>query len=242
MIEFEVMNAKLLENLRFLRRRLIWTVSFYLLSVVIVFYYKSFFYDILITPILKITDNSKLIAIDIVSSILIPIKLMLYIAFFLQLPHMFFQLWYFITHGLSKHENKVFIFISIFSILLIFLSLIFCINIMLPGFCKVINNYQIFSVSLMADIERYYSFLFSLIMGTVISFQIPILIFVLLLCKIINIDQLKSFRKYALIFAFIISAIITPPDIISQFILAIPLYLLYEISLLFWCILIVKQQ
>lgn len=240
MIEFGVMNAKLLENLRLLRRRLIWTVSVYLISVVIVFYYKSFFYKILISPILKISVPQKLVAIDILSSIVVPIKLMLYIAFFLQLPHMFFQLWYFITHGLSRYENKVFIVISIFSILLIFLSLILCTTVILPSFCKVINSYQIFSISLMIDIERYYSFLFALIMGTIISFQIPILVIILLLCKIIDIQQLKLFRKYALIFAFIISAIIAPPDILSQFILAIPIYILYEISILFGCIFIVR--
>jgi sec-independent protein translocase protein TatC len=240
MIEFDVMNAKLLDNLRLLRRRLIWTVSVYLLSVVIVFYYKSFFYKILISPILKISVPQKLVAIDILSSIVVPIKLMLYIAFFLQLPHMFFQLWYFITHGLSRYENKVFIVISIFSILMIFLSLILCTTVILPSFCKVINSYQIFAISLMVDIERYYSFLFALIMGTIISFQIPILVIILLLGKIIDIQQLKLFRKYALIFAFIISAIIAPPDILSQFILAIPIYILYEISILLGCVFIVS--
>jgi sec-independent protein translocase protein TatC len=230
------MNKAWLENLRELRQRLIWILCVYIIFVILVFYYKDFFYSILILPILKATTSAKLISIDLISSVLVPIKLLLYIALLLQMPHLFFQIWYFVTHGLSKKENKIFIFIAIFSAGLIILALLFSVYVILPGFFKIITSYQLFPISLFTDIEKYCNFIFTVILGTIICFQIPIIVLILLLCNIVTITQFKYFRKYAFIIAFVLAAVITPPDILSQFLLAIPIYLLYELSLLSWSI------
>ena len=227
-----MMQEQLLPQLTLIRKRLIYIIVGYIVSSIITFYYKDFFYHILAIPILNISDNKQLIAIDVLSSVLIPIKTILYIAFFLQLPHMLLQIWYFISHGLSQKENKIFIIISIFSLLMMFISLLFCVKVLIPNFCQTVNQYQIFPITILPDIEKYYNFIFSLIIAIAICCQLPVLILILTLCNLINLKQLKLFRKYAVIISFVTAAIITPPDLISQFIVAIPLYLLYELSLL----------
>lgn len=224
---------KLINNLQELRRRLIFILIGYLICFVLVFYNKNYFYQVLIVPILKEVHNSSLISLDLISGIVEPLKLIAYIAFFIQIPHLLLQVWYFVASGLKKQEKYFFCFSSGLSIILFIVSALLCMKFILPNFCVMIVKYQLIQIEMLTDIQKYFDFLFSLFTGFIICFQLPVVLIILLHYKLITVFQLKCWRKYAFILSFIIAAIITPPDIISQIMLATPLYILYEITILF---------
>lgn len=195
----------------------------------VLFIYAKELYAYLAKPLLKfLPSNSQMIAIDVATPFLVPMKLALTLAIFLTIPFIFYQLWRFIAPGLYHHEKKLFIPTLAGSLLLFYGGVLFAYFIVLPlTFAFFIHSAPV-GVVVMTDIAAYLSFVLKMFFAFGLAFQIPILIIILCQLKIIDPEQCAQKRPYVIIGAFVIGMLLTPPDVISQTLLAIPLWLLFE--------------
>ncbi len=194
--------------------------------------YAKQLYHLLAQPLLKfLPENSQMIAIDVATPFLVPMKLALTVAIFIAIPFIFYQLWRFIAPGLYRHEKKFFVPVFFSSLTLFYGGILFAYFIVLP----LTFSFFIYSapegVQVMTDIAAYLSFVLNLFFAFGLAFQIPILIFVLAKLHVINPEKFSAMRPYVIIGAFVIGMLLTPPDVISQTLLAVPLWLLFELGI-----------
>jgi sec-independent protein translocase protein TatC len=189
-------------------------------------------YDLLAAPLVAhLPKGGTLIATNVISPFLVPLKITLMAAFLVALPVVLYQVWAFVAPGLYTHEKKLVLPLVVSSTLLFFLGVAFCYFFV---FGKVFTFIQAFapkSVSAMPDIEAYLSFVLTMFIAFGAAFEVPIVVVVLARIGLVSIDKLKGFRSYFIVLAFIIAAILTPPDVVSQLALAIPMCLLYEVGI-----------
>lgn len=228
------MNQELVNNLIELRKRLIYTFLGILIIFLALFKFANDLYSLLTIPLIKVTPlASKLIATDITSPFFIPMKLTLICAIVVSLPNTLYQIWQFLAPAMVKTERHMLLAIIIHSIVLFCLGVLFCYFLILPTFFSFIGSFKASSIQMMTDITKYFDFVLDLFLIFGIAFQTPILVFLLIFFKIISHAKFKKVRPYIFVGAFIVAAILTPPDVLSQTMLAIPLYLLYELGMLF---------
>lgn len=228
------MKQELVNNLIELRKRLIYTFLGILIIFLALFKFANELYSVLTIPLLKVTPlASKLIATDIISPFFIPMKLTLICAIVISLPNTLYQLWQFLAPAMFKAEKLMLIFTIICAIILFCLGILFCYFLILPTFFSFIGSFKANSIQMMTDITKYFDFVLNLFLIFGIAFQTPILVFLLVSFKIVSYVKFKKMRPYLFVGAFIVAAILTPPDVLSQTMLAIPLYLLYELGMLF---------
>jgi sec-independent protein translocase protein TatC len=186
-------------------------------------------YTALAKPLLKfMPPNSHMIAIDVATPFLVPMKLTLTLAIFLAVPIIFYQLWRFISPGLYQHEKKYFIPLFFGSLILFYGGILFAYFIVLPLTFSFFIHSAPQGVLVMTDISAYLGFVLKMFFAFGLSFQIPVLILVLSKLKIINPEKFSMMRPYVIIGAFVVGMLLTPPDVISQTLLAVPLWLLFE--------------
>lgn len=195
--------------------------------------YAKELYAQLAKPLLKFLPNSQMIAIDVATPFLVPMKLALVAAIFLAIPFVFYQLWRFIAPGLYQHEKKLFSPLMFGSLLLFYGGILFAYFIVLPLTFSFFIHSAPANVVVMTDISAYLSFVLKMLFAFGIAFQIPVLIVVLSKLKIIDPYKCAQKRPYVIIGAFVIGMLLTPPDVISQTLLAIPLWLLFECGVWF---------
>ena len=226
------MNQELINNLIELRKRLIYTIIGILIAFLALFKFANDLYGIIAKPILAVAPlATKLIATDITSPFFIPMKLTLVCAIVISLPNTIFQIWRFLAPAMYLHEKKMLITTILCASVLFILGIIFAYFIILPTFFKFIGNFKSASIEMMTDITKYFDFVLNLFLIFGITFQTPVLIYLLIYFKLVSRYKLKKIRPYMFVGSFIIAAILTPPDILSQTMLAIPLYLLYELGI-----------
>jgi sec-independent protein translocase protein TatC len=190
-------------------------------------------YDLLAAPLLAhLPKGATLIATNVISPILVPLKITLTAAFLLALPVVLYQLWAFVAPGLYSHEKKLVMPLVISSTFLFVLGVGFCYFLVIPGMSKFIQAFAPSSITAAPDIEQYFGFVLTLFLVFGVAFEVPIAVIVLARMGIVTIDQLKQSRGYFVVGAFIVSAVVTPPDVISQLSLAIPMCVLYEIGII----------
>ncbi|HFL8819412.1 MAG TPA: twin-arginine translocase subunit TatC [Candidatus Azoamicus sp. OHIO2] len=224
------MNIHLLE----LRQRLIFCIYFFTLMFLILFYFSDILYDLFSLPIKTQTPNTNaLIAIKVTSTFMIPLKLAFYIAFSLSTPYFIFNIWRFITPGLYRNERTSILPYLFLSIILFFIGIAFAFYIICPIALNFFLNCSPSNVTVMIGLDYYMDFMFTIILGAGISFQIPIIINVIIRLNLTTKQQLIEKRAYIIVLAFIIGMILTPPDVISQIMLAIPICILFELGLFF---------
>lgn len=224
------MNTHFLE----LRERIIYCAFFYIITFIILFYFSDVLYDIFSIPIKKqIFNKNNLIAIKVTSTFIIPLKLSLYIALLLSFPYFILNIWKFIEPGLYKNEKQQILPLIITSITLFILGILFAFYIICPIALNFFLNCAPANVTIMIGIDYYMDFMFTIIISAGVSFQIPIIIKTIINFNIITKKQLIDKRPYIIILAFIIGMLLTPPDVISQILLAIPICILFEIGLFF---------
>jgi len=207
------------------------------IGVIIVFLclmpWTAHIYDLLAEPMLAaLPEGSKMIATGVTTPFLIPVKLTLMVAFTISLPWVLYQLWAFIAPGLYMYERKLIIPLIISSSFLFITGIAFCYYLVFGVIFNFINNFAPKSVSLAPDIDKYLNFVMTMFISFGITFEVPILVIVVTRMSLISLEKLKLIRPYVIVSAFIVAAIVTPPDVISQLLLAVPLCLLYEIGLL----------
>jgi sec-independent protein translocase protein TatC len=181
-------------------------------------------YDLLAEPMVAhLPEGTKLIATNVISPILVPLKITLMAAFLVALPIVLYQVWAFVAPGLYTHEKKMVLPLVISSTLLFILGVAFCYFLVIPGMSKFIQAFAPTAITAAPDIEQYFGF--------VLTFEVPVAVIVLARIGVVTIEQLRKFRGYFIVGAFIVAAVVTPPDVISQLALAVPMCILYEIGI-----------
>jgi sec-independent protein translocase protein TatC len=189
-------------------------------------------YDLLAAPLTaNLPPGTKLIATNVFSPFLVPLKMTLMTAFLVALPYVLYQVWAFVAPGLYSHEKRMVMPLVISSTLLFFVGVAFCFFIVIPALTKFIVSVSPVSVSAAPDIEQYFGTVLSLFLVFGIAFEVPVAVVVLARLGVVTIEQLKAWRGYFIVGAAIVSAIVTPPDVISQLSLLFPMIILYEIGI-----------
>jgi sec-independent protein translocase protein TatC len=189
-------------------------------------------YDILAAPLVAtLPQGATLIATSVISPFLVPLKILLMAAFMLALPWVLWQVWAFVAPGLYSHEKKLVLPLVVSSTLLFFIGVAFCYFFVFGQVFKFIQGFAPQSITAAPDIEAYLNFVLSMFLAFGLAFEVPIVVVVLARMNVVSIQKLKEFRSYFVVLAFVIAAIFTPPDVISQLALAIPMCILYEIGI-----------
>ena len=175
--------------------------------------------------------GATLIATNVISPFVVPLKITLMAAFLLALPVVLYQVWAFVAPGLYMHEKKLVFPLVISSTLLFFIGVAFCYFFVFGQVFQFIQQFAPKSITAAPDIEAYLSFVLTMFVAFGAAFEVPIVVIVLARMGIVEIEKLKAFRSYFIVLAFIIAAIITPPDVVSQLALAIPMVVLYEVGI-----------
>lgn len=216
-----------------LRNRLLRMVLGFVLVFVCLFPFAKEIYALLAAPMLaKLPEGGQMIATAVTTPFFVPMKVAMMAAFIISLPHTLYQLWAFVSPGLYNHEKKLMVPVIAASSLLFLLGMAFAYFAVFPTVFGFIVGSAPAGVSVMTDIGEYLDFVITLFMAFGLAFEVPIAVVLMSRFGWVTIAQLKEARSYVIVGAFIIGAIFTPPDIISQFMLAIPLWLLYELGIL----------
>ena len=190
-------------------------------------------YDLLAAPLVAhLPKGATLIATNVISPILVPLKITLMAAFMVALPVVLYQVWAFVAPGLYSHEKRLVMPLVVSSTLLFVAGVAFCYFLVIPGMSKFIQAFAPASITAAPDIEQYFGFVLTLFLVFGIAFEVPIAVIVLARMGIVTIKQLKQWRGYFVVGAFIVAAVVTPPDVISQLALAVPMCILYEIGII----------
>ncbi|MFO7580132.1 twin-arginine translocase subunit TatC [Nitrosomonas halophila] len=216
-----------------LRTRLIRVFSVLLLGFLPCAFFARELYSILAHPLLeKLPQGGQMIATAVATPFFIPMKVAMMAAFLVTLPHTLYQVWAFVAPGLYAHEKRLFLPLVIASSVLFFIGMAFAYFAVLPLVFEFIIYFAPEGVAVMTDIGEYLGFVLAMFLAFGITFEVPVFVVVLVRTGIVPIAKMKAIRHYVLVGAFVIGAIFTPPDVISQFLLAVPLYLLYELGIL----------
>ncbi len=192
----------------------------------------SALYDLMAAPLVAhLPKGATLIATSVISPFLVPLKIMMMAAFLIALPVVLWQVWSFVAPGLYMHEKKLVLPLVVSSTLLFLIGILFCYYFVFGQVFKFIQSFAPKSITAAPDIEAYLSFVLSMFLAFGMAFEVPIVVVVLARIGIVTIQQLKDFRGYFVVLAFIIAAIVTPPDVVSQLALAIPMCALYEVGI-----------
>lgn len=189
-------------------------------------------YDIIAAPMIaSLPVGATLIATNVISPFVVPLKITLMAAFLVALPVVLYQMWAFVAPGLYTHEKKLVLPLVVSSTLLFLIGVAFCYFFVFGQVFKFIQGFAPKSITAAPDIEAYLSFVLTMFVAFGASFEVPVVVVVLARMGIVSIEKLKEFRSYFIVIAFIIAAIITPPDVVSQLALAIPMCVLYEVGI-----------
>ncbi|AGP49953.1 preprotein translocase [Psychrobacter sp. G] len=200
-------------------------------------------YDFLSDPLVaQLPANSTMIATDITSNFMAPIRLTVFVAAFFAMPYILYQIWSFVAPGLYKKEKKIAIPVLMSSIFLFYAGVAFSYFIVLKGVLKFFIMFAPQNVLPMTDIDSYLSFALKLFMVFGLTFEIPVVTLLLILTGVVSIQSLEDKRRYIIVGCFAVAAVVTPPDGVSMLMLAIPMWLLFELGLFLAKILIKEEH
>ena len=189
-------------------------------------------YDFMAQPMMQaLPEGSKMIATGVITPFMVPVKLTMMLALMVSLPWVLYQGWAFVAPGLYTHEKRLVAPLIISSSVLFLLGVLFCYFFVFGTVFKFINDFAPKSISVAPDIENYLDFVLTMCLAFGLTFEVPVVVVVLVRMGIVTVEKLKEIRPYVIVGAFVIAAVVTPPDIMSQLFLAIPLCLLYEVGL-----------
>ncbi len=222
------------EHLVELRDRLVKALLAVGVAAAVLFFYPGPgpLYDLLAAPLVAhLPKGATLIATSVISPFMVPLKILLVTAFLLALPVVLWQVWAFIAPGLYAHEKRLVLPLVISSTVLFLVGVGFCYFFVFGQVFSFIQSFAPKSITAAPDIEAYLSFVLTMFIAFGLAFEVPIVVIVLARLGLVSVDKLKSFRGYFIVLAFIIAAIVTPPDVVSQLALALPMCLLYELGI-----------
>lgn len=208
-----------------------------LIAVAVVFLclfpWASELYDLLALPMMRaLPEGSQMIATGVVTPFLIPVKVAMMVAFVIALPYVLYQAWAFVAPGLYLHEKRLVLPLVVASTVLFLVGVAFCYFFVFGVVFKFVNSIAPKSIAVAPDIENYLNFVMTLFLAFGVTFEVPVAVIVLVRMGMVTIEQLKSFRPYFIVGSFVIAAVVTPPDVLSQILLAVPLCVLYEAGII----------
>ena len=218
-----------------LRTRLLRAVGTMLVVFIALFIYPgaSAIYDVLAAPMLaSLPDGTRMIATGVITPFMVPVKVTMMAAFVLSLPVVLYQVWAFVAPGLYRHEQRLALPLIVSSSLLFLLGMAFCYFVVFKTVFSFIASFAPESITPAPDIEAYLGFVMTMFLAFGITFEVPVAVILLVRMGIVTVAQLQQSRGYVIVGAFIIAAVVTPPDVVSQFLLAVPLCVLYEVGIL----------
>jgi sec-independent protein translocase protein TatC len=215
-----------------LRTRLLNAVVAVLLIFICLFPWASDLYTLLAHPLLaRLPKGGQMIATDVTTPFFVPLKVALMTAFLIALPYILYQIWRFVAPGLYEHEKRLVWPLIIASTILFFCGMGFAYFLVFPVVFGFITASAPQGVAVMTDIDKYLSFVLTMFVAFGITFQVPVAVVLSVRMGFITVEKLRSIRPYIVVGAFVVGAIFTPPDVVSQSMLAVPLWLLYELGI-----------
>ncbi|MDB6160773.1 MAG: Sec-independent protein translocase protein TatC [Gammaproteobacteria bacterium] len=229
----KLVEGTLISHLLELRDRLIRAMIAVALVFLPCMFYSNQIFTFVATPLKeKLPKGTQLIATTVMSPFTTPFKLSLFVAVFLAMPFIIYQLWAFVAPGLYRHEKRFAVPLLISSIVLFYVGVVFAYFFVFPVMFQFFAATTPHGVAMMTDISAYLDFVLKMFLAFGAAFEVPIAVVLLVLTGVVKLEKLKENRGYVLIGIFILAALLTPPDAVSQCIMAIPMYLLYEGGLL----------
>lgn len=226
------LQGTLIEHMMELRTRLVRAGLAVFVVFLVLFPWARDWYAMLAQPMIEaLPAGGQMIATDVVGVFLVPVKVTLMLAFLIALPVVLWQAWAFIAPGLYQHERSMIVPLMVSSIGLFAMGMAFAYFVVFPSVFTFMVAIAPEGVAWMTDIDKYLSFVLTTFMAFGVTFEVPVVVVVLVRMGIVPLEKLRSWRPYVIVGAFIIGAIFTPPDIMSQVLLAVPLWLLYELGL-----------
>ncbi|QDX79964.1 twin-arginine translocase subunit TatC [Denitratisoma sp. DHT3] len=223
----------LISHLIELRSRLMKAIGAVLLALLCLVPWSGKIYDLLAQPMIAtLPPGTKMIATGVITPFLVPLKVTLLAAFVIALPIVLYQAWAFVAPGLYAHEKRLALPVIIATTVLFLLGMAFCYFFVFGTMFKFIAEVAPGSITPAPDIEQYLSFVMTMFLAFGTTFEVPVVVLLLVKFGIVSLEKLKDIRPYAIVGAFIVAAVVTPPDVTSQFMLAVPMCLLYELGLL----------
>ena len=221
-----------LSHLVELRNRLIRALLAIGIVFVCLFPWAKELYALLAQPLLAtLPQGGQMIATDVVGVFLVPMKVALMVAFLIALPYVLYQAWAFVAPGLYAHEKRMALPLVTASVVLFFIGMAFAYFLVFPTVFGFMSKVAPEGVAWMTDIEKYLSFVMTSFIAFGVTFEVPVVVVVLVYVGVVDLAKLREWRPYVIVGAFVVGAIFTPPDVISQLMMAIPLCLLFEAGL-----------
>jgi len=189
-------------------------------------------YDFLAAPLMQaLPEGTRMIATGVITPFMVPVKVTAMVAFMLALPYVLYQAWAFVAPGLYEHEKKLALPIVVLSTVLFLAGVAFCYYFVFGKVFSFINDFAPKSITPAPDIEAYFGFVITMFLAFGTTFETPIVVILLVRFGVVSVEKLKEARPYVIVGAFVVAAVVTPPDVLSQFMLAVPMCVLYEVGL-----------
>ncbi|HTF13788.1 MAG TPA: twin-arginine translocase subunit TatC, partial [Burkholderiales bacterium] len=215
-----------------LRDRLLRAILAVIVVFLCLFPWARELYALLAKPLIAaLPVGGQMIATDVVGVFLVPVKVAFLVAFVIALPYVLYQVWAFVAPGLYVHEKRLVLPLVVASSVLFIVGMSFAYFLVFPVVFQFMASIAPEGVAWMTDIDKYLSFALTTFMAFGVTFEVPVVVIVLVRVGLVSIDKLKEIRPYVIVGAFVVGAIFTPPDVISQVMLAVPLWVLYELGI-----------
>src|SRR3954447_11864923 len=206
-----------LSHLIELRERLVRGLLIFGVCCIPMLYFSAEIYDVLAQPLMRsLPQGSRMIATGVISPFLIPMKIAMMAGFLVALPFILYQAWAFVAPGLYAHEKRLVLPLVVTSTVLFFCGMLFCYFVVFGRVFAFISTFAPKSISVAPDIEAYFNFVLGMFLAFGIAFEVPIVVVVLIMTGLVSAAQLREWRGYVVVAIFIVAAVVTPPDVVSQ--------------------------
>jgi len=214
-----------------LRERLLKGIAAVLIILVGLLPFANHLYHLIAEPLLeRLPKDSKMVAIDVASPFLTPVRLAFFVALFLAMPVLLYQAWRFVAPGLYRHEKRLAMPLLVSAVLMFYLGCAFAYFLVLPKVFAFMLNTTPEGVAMTTDIGRYLDFVLTMFFAFGLCFEVPVVVFILAVLGWVTPAQLTTQRPYVILGAFVVAAVVAPPDVLSMILLAVPMCLLYEVG------------
>jgi sec-independent protein translocase protein TatC len=229
----EAAHDTFISHLIELRDRLLRSIIAVVVIMLCLFPWAKDIYALLAAPLLKVLPaGATMIATDVTGTFFVPLKVTAMAAFLLALPYVLWQMWAFVAPGLYQHEKRLALPVIVSSFVFFLIGMAFAYFVVFPIAFGFFAGYAPAGVQMMTDIDKYLSFVLTMFLAFGLTFEVPVVVIVLVRLRMVSLEKLRSIRSYVIVGAFVIGAVFTPPDVVSQLLLAVPMWLLYELGLL----------
>jgi len=215
-----------------LRSRLMKAIIAVVIVLLCLFPWAKDIYAALAAPLLRVLPKgATMIATDVTGTFFVPLKVTLMASFLIAMPYVLWQVWAFVAPGLYHHEKRLALPVIVSSCVFFLIGMSFAYFLVFPIAFGFFAAYAPEGVTMMTDIDKYVSFVLTMFIAFGVTFEVPVVVIVLVRMRIVSLAKLRSIRAYVIVGAFVVGAIFTPPDVVSQLLLAVPMWLLYELGM-----------